>query len=77
MKGRDEKCLFPGANEFRQSLLGGFRFIGLEREADYAEIARARIAFWATRPGAETAAVLRSVAAAPVGQESLFGEAAA
>ena len=25
----------------------GFRFLGLEREAEYAEIARARIAFWA------------------------------
>jgi site-specific DNA-methyltransferase (adenine-specific) len=32
------------------AVLEGFDFVGLEREADYVEIAKARIAFWASHP---------------------------
>jgi site-specific DNA-methyltransferase (adenine-specific) len=38
--------------------LEGFEFIGIEREAEYVEIAHARIAFWAQHAGKDTATVL-------------------
>lgn len=40
--------------------LEGFDFIGIEREAEYAEIAEARIAWWEGRSG-DTAEILRAV----------------
>lgn len=40
------------------ALLEGFDFIGIEREAEYAEIARARIAWWAEHRGKEADEVL-------------------
>ena len=46
--------------------LEGFDFIGIEREPEYAEIARARIAFWARYPGAEVEDVLVADAKAQV-----------
>jgi site-specific DNA-methyltransferase (adenine-specific) len=33
------------------AVLEGFNFIGIEREADYVEIARLRIAHWAKKKG--------------------------
>ena len=41
--------------------LEGFDFIGIEREAEYLAIAKARIAFWAQHEGRETADVLKAV----------------
>jgi hypothetical protein len=38
--------------------LEGFDFIGIEREAEYVEIAKARIAWWKPHAGRETADVL-------------------
>jgi hypothetical protein len=54
----------------------GFRFIGIEREAEYVAIARARIAWWAAHPdGVETERVLAAdnerTAIAAAGQLSL------
>jgi DNA modification methylase len=39
--------------------LEGFDFIGMERESEYVEIAKARIAFWESHVGRETDDVLR------------------
>ena len=45
------------------AVLEGFDFVGIEREPEYAEIARARIEAWANYEGAEdTAAALKGVA---------------
>jgi DNA modification methylase len=43
--------------------LEGLNFIGIEREADYADIARARIAWWSRRDGGKTKTVLRALKA--------------
>lgn len=40
------------------AVLEGFEFIGIEREAEYIEIAKARIAFWAEHEGREVDEVL-------------------
>lgn len=46
--------------------LEGFEFTGIERDAEYAKIAEARIRFWASKPeGIETERVLRAEAARP------------
>jgi DNA modification methylase len=43
--------------------LEGFAFIGIEREAEYAEIAKARIEHWQKHPvGTETKAALKQEA---------------
>lgn len=59
------------------ALLEGFEFIGIEREAEYAAIAEARIAFWAQHVGRDIDSVLGSEtkarAIAATGQSSLFG----
>jgi DNA modification methylase len=63
--------------------LEGFDFIGIEREAEYREIAEARLKWWADKQG-ETAEILRRAGLAEkereqaeaVGQVSLFDEAA-
>jgi DNA modification methylase len=56
--------------------LEGFNFIGIEREHEYVEIAKARIAFWEQFPGADVDAVLASDARAraveATGQGSLL-----
>lgn len=44
------------------AVLEGFDFIGIEREAEYIEIAKARIAFWAQHEGREVEDVLGLVA---------------
>jgi DNA modification methylase len=58
-------------------MLEGFRFIGIEREPEYADIAEARIRWWARRPGADTAKALEAVraedATIDAGQMGLFG----
>lgn len=58
------------------AVLEGFNFIGVEREAEYAAIAEARIAFWEQFPGADVDAVLisdsRTRAIEATGQESLL-----
>jgi DNA modification methylase len=43
--------------------LEGLSFIGVEREADYVAIARARMRWWGRRDGGETKAVLRALKA--------------
>ena len=46
-------CLDPFAGSGSTgcaAVLEGFDFIGIEREAEYVEIAKARIAFWAEHP---------------------------
>jgi DNA modification methylase len=63
------------------AVLEGFRFVGIEREAEYAAIARARIAWWAEHPdGMELVARLEAEkqrkAVADAGQLDLFGGAA-
>lgn len=63
------------------AVLEGFDFIGIEREPEYAEIAEARIAWWAVHPeGVELAERVRSererAEAAAGGQGELFGTAA-
>ena len=62
------------------AVLEGFDFIGIEREAEYAAIAEARVKFWAQFPGADGDAVLASDARAreieATGQLGLLGEAA-
>jgi DNA modification methylase len=60
------------------AVLEGFDFIGLEREAPYVEIAKARIAFWSEHPpdvplDAALGAERRRVELAEAGQSSLFG----
>jgi hypothetical protein len=59
------------------AMLEGFRFIGIEREPEYADIAEARIRWWARRPGADTAKALEAVraedATVDAGQMGLFG----
>ena len=40
------------------AVLEGFDFIGIEREADYCDIARARIAWWEPHAGRTTEEVL-------------------
>ena len=60
------------------AVLEGFRFVGIEREAEYAAIARARIEWWSQHPdGVE---IVKALEAEKVrtkirdsGQESLFG----
>ncbi|MGH9381993.1 MAG: DNA methyltransferase [Thermoanaerobaculia bacterium] len=61
--------------------LEGFDFIGIEREVEYAEIAKARIERWSQFPaGTDTDAALglesRERAVRETGQTSLLGEAA-
>jgi DNA modification methylase len=58
--------------------LEGFDFIGIEREAEYLDIAKARIEFWKKYPGAETQTVLSSPSRdlEDGGQASLLEEAA-
>ena len=64
--------------------LEGFDFLGIEREADYREIAEARLRWWAKQDG-DTAEILRRAglaekvvrAAKESGQSSLFEEEAA
>ena len=63
------------------AMLEGFRFVGLEREPEYAAIARARIAWWAEHPdGMQLVERLEAErerkAIADSGQLGLFGEAA-
>ena len=63
------------------AILEGFRFIGIEREPEYAAIARARIAWWAEHPdGMQLVERLEAErerkAIADSGQLGLFGEAA-
>lgn len=64
------------------AVLEGFRFVGIEREQNYMDIARARIEFWAehgldaleqVRKAEAVAAVHAELAA--MGQQSLFGDA--
>ncbi len=54
--------------------LEGFDFVGVEREAEYANIARARIAWWAAQtPGLPTDALLTAAAKRPgTEQASIF-----
>jgi DNA modification methylase len=57
--------------------LEGFDFIGIEREAEYVEIARARIAWWQEHPDGmklveRLASEERRREVAASGQESLF-----
>lgn len=67
------------------AVLEGFNFLGLEREAEYVEIAEARIAFWAQHEGREVDDVLGLYSAsrresekhADIGQEAFDLEAAA
>jgi hypothetical protein len=40
------------------AVLEGFDFIGIEREAEYVEIAKARIAWWSQFPGEDTGEIL-------------------
>jgi DNA modification methylase len=40
------------------AVLEDFNFIGIEREAEYVEIAKARIAWWSQFPGEDTDAIL-------------------
>jgi DNA modification methylase len=59
-------------------LLEGFDFIGCEREAEYVEIAKARIAWWAAHPAGVAPAVAYAAARrqeeiASTGQGDLFG----
>lgn len=61
--------------------LEGFRFLGIEREAEYVEIARARLAWWSKiEPGTDVDAALgfsaRERAQTERGQTSLLEEAA-
>jgi len=63
------------------AVLEGFRFMGLEREPEYAAIAQARIAWWAEHPdGMQLVERLEAERArkaiADSGQLGLFGEAA-
>jgi len=63
------------------AMLEGVRFVGLEREPEYAAIARARIAWWAEHPdGMQLVERLEAErerkAIADSGQLGLFGEAA-
>lgn len=63
--------------------LEGFDFVGIEREAEYREIAEARLKWWGEQEG-ETAEILQRAGLAEkerakaeaAGQTSLFGEAA-
>lgn len=60
------------------AVLEGFRFLGLEREAEYARIARARLAWWAEHPGFDTDRILAAAAERPGPEQgSLFGDTAA
>ena len=52
------------------AVIEGFDFIGIEREPEYAEIARARIAYWQENPDGPTKP--KAKAAQVVSQESLF-----
>jgi DNA modification methylase len=45
------------------AMLEGFQFAGIERDPEYAAIARARVAWWSRRPGADTQAALAAVRA--------------
>ncbi len=58
------------------AVLEGFDFIGIEREAEYAEIAKARIEWWAQHQGREADEVLaitrKSEAMRDENQESVF-----
>ncbi len=58
------------------AVLEGFDFIGIEREAEYVEIARARIEWWAQHQGREADEVLamtrKSEAMRDENQEALF-----
>lgn len=63
------------------AVLEGFDFIGIEREPEYAEIAKARIAWWANNSqGVDTDVALKAGKnrdeVAATGQSELFGEAA-
>lgn len=64
------------------AVIEGFRFVGIEREQNYMDIARARIEFWAEHGLDALEQVRRAEAAAAVhaeitamGQQSLFGHA--
>ena len=57
-----------------------FNFVGIDREAEYAAIARARIAWWAEHPDGmrlveRLEAERERKATADAGQLGLFGEA--
>jgi len=56
------------------ALLEGFRFLGIEREAEYVRIAEARIRWWAEHPeGIDTDVILKAAAKRPdASQGSLF-----
>jgi site-specific DNA-methyltransferase (adenine-specific) len=63
------------------AVLEGFRFVGIEREPEYAAIARARIAWWAQHPDGmqlvdRLEAERERKAVADAGQLGLFGEVA-
>ena len=58
--------------------LEGFDFIGIEREAEYAQIARARIAWWERVPAGSSVEAALGLDASErtmreAGQDSLFG----
>ena len=54
----------------RAAVLEGFDFLGIEREPDYAAIARARIEFWSEYEGQDVEAVLAADARARKQRES-------
>lgn len=57
--------------------LEGMEFVGIDREEEYANIARQRVEWWRTHadPGAPTEAVVAASSSRVADQLGLFGEA--